>query len=72
MFDSYFTRILTHVPVLMGRILKQLCPSKHLSLFLSLSLCLSVYPPFCVSQYMYSNSRTTEHILMKLNLAYNM
>jgi hypothetical protein len=48
-FDSYFTRILTHVPVSMGRILKQLCPTMHLCLSLSLylslsfSLCLSVF-----------------------------
>jgi len=65
MFDSYFTRILTHVPVPMGHILEQLCLSNHPCLCVSLSL--SVCPSFCVSQYMYSNSRITKHIFMKLN-----
>lgn len=65
MFDSYFMRILTHVSVPIGRILKQLCPSKHLCLRVSLSL--SVSARLFVSQYMYSNSRTTKHIFIKLN-----
>ena len=49
MFDSYFTRILTHVPVPMGHILEQLCLSNHpcLCVSLSLSVRLSVSPSTC-------------------------
>lgn len=40
-----------------------------LSVQASVSVCVSLYvcPSFCVFQYMYSNSRTTKHIIMKLN-----
>ena len=51
-------------PSLWGRILKQLFRP---SICVCLSVSLSLSPSFCVSQCMYSNSRTTKRIFIKLN-----